>query len=451
MNLPVGFLNFISKYEQLASLAQSLLTEPEVSVRFNRRKLLPDSSSEVVNAALSGSVVPWCADGFYLSDRPKFTFDPALHQGVYYVQDASSMAISAVLRQIAPAPVRFLDACAAPGGKTTAAISALSDSSLIVANEYDYKRAEILAENIAKWGNDNVVVTRGDTAKFLKLKNFFDIVAVDAPCSGEGMMRKEVKASQQWSEGLVADCAALQRQIISNVWSAIRPGGYLIYSTCTFNTSENEDNVRWILDNFDAESVRIDLLDNILEIVKGIDIDAHCYRFIPGRVRGEGLFLAVIRKSGDATAAPVKKLRSKPLPILKNLSDWLTVPAELLLTNDNVYALPEPLAPEMSYLASVLDTLSVGLWMATIKGRDIIPTHNLALSNSLARDAFPNYDVSKADAIKFLQRDNISLTDFTQKGYVLLVYDGLPLGFVKNLGNRSNNLLPKNWRILSKL
>ncbi|MDE5661108.1 MAG: RsmB/NOP family class I SAM-dependent RNA methyltransferase, partial [Muribaculaceae bacterium] len=209
-------------------LIEALATPPSVSIRANTLKdrTVPDGAA----------LVPWCDNGFYLPSRPLFAADPAWHQGLYYVQDASSMVYSHVVAMIsrmlepqAGHGLRYLDACAAPGGKSTAALEVLPADALVVANEYDRHRANILAENIAKSGAPNAVVTRGDAARFGRMHDAFDIVAVDAPCSGEGMMRKEPEAVRQWSEALVADCAATQRRLLESLWEALRPGGVLIY------------------------------------------------------------------------------------------------------------------------------------------------------------------------------------------------------------------------------
>lgn len=314
--LPADFLAFVDKYPQLALLRQSLQSVPEVSIRINTAKV-SNASVLDVSADIETSVA-WCQQGYYLAQRPNFTFDPALHQGLYYVQDASSMAITAVIRELVALtdgkPLRVLDACAAPGGKTTAILSALPQQSLLAANEYDYKRAEILAENVAKWGASNAIVTRGDTRQYRKLKDFFDIIVVDAPCSGEGMMRKDEKARTQWSPRLMDQCAACQREIIENLWDSLRPGGFLVYSTCTFNRAENEENLAWIVDTYGGESVPIPILEANADVLKGIETAHNCYRFIPGHVRGEGLFLSVVRKSGAwRDNSKADKSSSKPI------------------------------------------------------------------------------------------------------------------------------------------
>ncbi len=432
-------------HPQLGGLADALLTDPVVSVRYNCAKA-------PVPANLTDEV-PWCPDGRYLAHRPAFTQDPALHQGLYYVQDASSMAIYAAVKDVLPllgnAP-KVLDACAAPGGKTTAALSALPAEATVVANEYDFRRAEILAENVAKWGSPNTLISRGDTSKFRKLIDTFDLIIVDAPCSGEGMMRKDEQARQQWSLALVDKCATLQREILENAWEALRPGGVLIYSTCTFNREENERNAQWLIDTYDAESLKLPTLEACQPAVApGIETPAYCYRFLPGRIRGEGLFMAAVRKPGSAATSSPKekptKIKELKASETKDLSKWIKGDFKFYAFGDDIFALPALLADFMLYAASKTDVLSMGVWVATVKGRELAPAHPLALSTALRAEAFAQCQVDYPTAIAYLQRQAVTID--APKGFVLLMHEGHPLGFVKNLGNRSNNLYPKNWRI----
>lgn len=462
------FLKMIASLDdgRFASLAETLTeTAPEVSVRLNPRKLSPAGGTP-----FPGEPVPWCGGGIYLSERPKFTFDPALHQGVYYVQDASSMIMGAVAaelsRRLAGGPLLWLDACAAPGGKTTAALDALPSGSLVVANEFDYGRAEILAENVAKWGSPYTVVTRGDTARFRAVGEVFDVVAVDAPCSGEGMMRKDATARQQWSAALVEECVARQKEIISNVWDALRPGGYLVYSTCTFNTRENEEMVEWLCGEYGAEPVDMEF-PFVIDGAVGSDLPA--LRFIPGRVRGEGLFMAVVRKPGqweprercadnaasrrERKGASKRKGSGKAPEIPSEVRAWIT-PAErenfpLTATENGLRAFPAQWSDLLSLFLKKLQVISAGTELAETRGHDVVPTQALALSTLLDADAFPRVETDRETALAYLRREAVALPRETPRGFVLLTYGGRPLGFVKNLGNRANNLYPKEWRIKS--
>jgi 16S rRNA C967 or C1407 C5-methylase (RsmB/RsmF family)/NOL1/NOP2/fmu family ribosome biogenesis protein len=453
-SLNPDFVAMLAQHPQLNGLADALAnTAPDVSVRINTLKgcTLPADADRV----------PWCETGYYLPERPQFTFDPALHQGLYYVQDASSMILHTIAKRLTAngEAVRWLDACAAPGGKTTAIVDAVPQDSLVVANEFDYKRAAALLENVERWGAANVVVSRGDTNKFRKLGGFFDIVSVDAPCSGEGMMRKEAVAVQQWSPRLVQQCADLQREIVENVWQALRPGGVLVYSTCTFNLTEDEQNVQWIIDELGAEPIELQLSD-LPGVIGGIDTEVPCARFLPGRVRGEGLFVAVLRKNGDAPAARVSL--PKGVKTVKSPGNWLQGDYAYIADGDKLRAIPAPLLPAVLRLSSVLSVVSSGLHIATVKGKDYVPAYALAHAVDLNLAAWHTLPVSLDTALTYLRGEALTPAAFAgtapalpsiadaPRGIVLLTYNDRPLGFVKNLGNRANNLLPDNRRILSR-
>ncbi len=426
---------------QLSSLKHLLASEPAVSIRVNRSKSYkPDSDL---------TAVPWCGEGYYLDHRPVFTFDPALHQGRYYVQDASSMFISHVLRHLTagmPA-VTYLDACAAPGGKTTAAIDALPQGSLVVANEFVATRAAVLRENLIKWGYPLSIVTQGDTARFSRHADEYDIIAADVPCSGEGMMRKDTQAVRQWSPELVRQCAVRQREIIDNLWPALRPGGYFIYSTCTFNRTENEDMVQYIIDTYGAEPVEVPI-DSRWHIEGAIGSDFPCYRFLPTLVRGEGLFMAVLQKSGEERSRAdgkrskeKEKQKEKPQKITDSQRRLIKEDtARLIIDGDRLMALP--------YTDLKVSSGTAAVHIATLKGHDILPEQALAMSTMLNPEAFYSCEVSPSTALDYLRCQAVALPEDAPRGIVLLTYGGQPLGFVKNIGNRANNLYPRSWRIL---
>ena len=459
--------------ELSAGLADCLEnTAPSTAVRINRRKVAEDALPTI---AAGGKNVAWCRSGFYLPVRPDFTHDPAMHQGVYYVQDASSMILHHVVEWLAGelertrgaggSPLRYLDGCAAPGGKTTAAIDALPEGSIVVANEFDFRRAEILKENVVKWGYPNVVVSRGDTARFRRLAGMFDIVAADVPCSGEGMMRKDETARTQWSEGLVGECAALQRQIVANLWEALRPGGYMIYSTCTFNRVENEGNVEWMVAELGAERVEVPLPPDSGIVTDGTGT----MRFLPTWTEGEGLFMAVLRKPADGSAreamvdAGGRKGRKenrkggkkggsgKESPMLKDCRNvcggWLREGFTVVPDEDVIVAVPDGMLELTGGLEQNLDVIYRGVELGTVKGRSLVPSQALALSTALCADAFERVDVDLPTALAYLRRESLPSMG-TVKGFVLLCYGGRPLGFVNNLPNRANNLYPQHWRIL---
>ena len=359
--------------------------EPPVSIRLNPFK------NQQHWSVVGGERVPWCRNGFYLASRPQFTFDPLLHAGAYYVQEASSMFLDEVLRQHIgnPNDIMALDLCAAPGGKSTVMRAALGTDSTLISNEPNGKRAQILAENIQKWGAPNMYVTNNYPASFRKSGLKFELILTDVPCSGEGMFRKDEGAIGEWSLENVERCYQLQREIVSEAWHCLRPGGLMVYSTCTFNTRENEENVKWILEEFDAEILPVETNPewNITgSLLKGFTEPV--YRFIPGRVRGEGLFMAVIRKKGDSPLTP----KEKSLKGLKSLKV--------------IYEAREP-----------------------------SPT--------------PMVELTYEQALQYLRREALTLPDDTPRGILTVTYQGLSLGQVKNIGSRANNLYPKEWRIKS--
>ena len=462
MTLPTAFneqLRILLGEAGAAAMQDALLAEASVSVRANLKKM-PGAWDG------AGLPVPWCPAGRYLEERPLFTLDPLLHGGGYYVQEASSMFVGAVLRQcVGEEPVVMLDLCAAPGGKSTLACDALPDGSLLVANEVMRQRAQVLAENLTKWGNPSVVVTNSDPADFTPLGETFDVVLVDAPCSGEGMFRKDAGAVADWSLENVAMCARRQRRILADIWPCLKPGGLLIYSTCTYNLSEDEEQVRWLRDEWGASPVAVSVpaewgITGCL--LPGEDLPV--YRFLPHRTRGEGFFLAALRKPGgeeDAAAASGvrrKKGRSgngrdrvPPLPkeMMSRAAAWLREPERYALSahGTGIFAFPLSYNHVLERLRSGLRLLQAGVPLAEVKGRDLLPVHALAMSTAMRPDAFPRVELDRQQALGYLRREAVSLPADAPRGFVLVQWQGLPLGFVKNIGARANNLYPQEWRI----
>ncbi|MCF0218310.1 MAG: rRNA cytosine-C5-methyltransferase [Muribaculaceae bacterium] len=441
-----GFAESLKAYPIFEGLVETLVsTKPSVSVRRN-----PGKST---SAPFAGSAVPWCPEGITLEERPNFTLDPRLHQGAYYVQDASSMFHAYVVEQLVTAakrPLTVLDACAAPGGKTTAAISRLPKGSMMVANEFVPQRAAVLRENLIKWGEPNIVITNSDTQAFRKMADSFDIILADVPCSGEGMMRKEPMAMKQWSPKLVSDCADLQWQIVESLWPALRPGGYLIYSTCTFNVHENEEMLARIAKAFpDSRFVEIKTPKE-WGIAPSFDASIPACRFIPGRIEGEGLFVGVVQKKGELSQPPISsgKAGGKQHPLAQALIDADTYTTQQS-TDGRVNAFPTSHLPLFKQLSSVkgLNIIHHGIVLGNAKGRDLIPSQSLAMTTALRRGYFAECEVGADDALSYLRHQALSLPNGTPSGIVLLTHNNLPLGFVKNLGNRANNLYPKPWMI----
>lgn len=384
--------------EESEGLFAALNDKPLTSVRINRRKPVADFGNE--------EPVPWCKSGFYLAQRPEFIFDPLLHAGAYYVQDASSMIYEPLTEKLLQelnftdedkdrkssktSFLRVLDLCAAPGGKTTAMINALPDGCEVVANEYVKKRLGALQENIDRWGYPSVTVTNKDSTYFAQQGETFDIIAVDAPCSGEGMMRKEEVSRTQWCPQLVSQCAQLQKEILKNANEALKPGGFLVYSTCTFNRKENEENAQYIKEELGLIPFNPEFPDD-WNIQNGIGTEIPVFRFMPHKTKGEGLFLAVFRKPGE----------------------WIPSRPTGLLSKKNSKQFRNKVSSETEV-------------------------------------EYPRVDVDKSTAISYLKGESIILPENSPKGMVLITYKGLALGEAKNIGARANNHYPKNRRILKR-
>lgn len=454
MNIKESFIRYIEEAigRENALVAFSAFDEPaSTSVRYNPFK---------ESARMEGRDVPWCRHGRILPQRPVFTLDPFFHAGAYYVQDSSSMfvghAFRKALRQMNLSegrPLRVLDLCAAPGGKTTDLAASLREAVggdfLLVANEVMKARVGILADNVALWGDPNVVVTSDDPASFASLPGFFDIIVTDVPCSGEGMFRKDEEAVQQWSEDNVALCEARQRRILADVWPSLREDGLLIYSTCTFNRRENDGNVVWMASELGAE-VLTD--EDVLGGMPGVLKTGTGYSLVPGHVEGEGQYCAVLRKSSGISSGPMSVRARKPQrpqkqnPVPQGMRELLNVPVVFRFKGEVMTAVPENLATDVAAVEDVLHVVAAGCAVGMLKGRDMVPDADLALSLMLADDAFPSVDVDRQTALAFLHRDAVAFPE-APRGYLLIRYEGLALGFVKNLGNRCNSLHPQSRRI----
>ena len=454
MNLPQAFIERTRQLlgdEAYTPFEEALQTETPVSIRPNRMKC---------SQPVEGESIPWASSGTYLKNRPTFTFDPLFHAGCYYVQEASSMFVEKVLLEYVKESVVMLDLCAAPGGKSTLCRSALPEGSLLVANEVMRNRSQILAENLIKWGHPEVVVTNNDPADFTELTHLFDVILTDVPCSGEGMFRKDQVAVDEWSLENVDICWKRQRRILADIWSALKPGGILIYSTCTFNREEDEDNVAWIAKELGADvlSVPVEETWGITGNLTGKDFPV--YRFLPHKTKGEGFFLAALRKhEGEVETVTFrtekkkkgKDTKQKPLTVPKEAKAWLEDSSEysLAMKDTSVVAFPKAYESEYALLQQSLKVIHAGIILGEIKGKDLIPHHSLAMSTALASDAFPKAEVTYEQAISYLRKEGLVLDAGVPRGYVLLTYQDVSLGFVKNIGNRANNLYPQEWRIRS--
>jgi 16S rRNA C967 or C1407 C5-methylase (RsmB/RsmF family) len=387
MQLPEDFVRETRQLmgeERFNRFMEAFNEDAPVSIRLNPLKIRNEKQHSTLNK------VPWCEEGYYLEGRPQFTFDPLFHAGCYYVQEAASMFVTHILREvikneelrIKSYSLSVLDMCAAPGGKSTAVRTVLPEESVLVSNEPIPTRAQILLENITKWGWPDCIVTNNHPRDFRKAKAKFDIILCDVPCSGEGMFRKDPNAISEWSLQNVEKCWRLQREIVADAWECLKPGGILIYSTCTYNIKENEENIRWILDTYKAEPVVIPT-EPLWNITGSLlpDFDAPVYRFIPGITRSEGLFICALRKE------------------IKN--------EELRMKNSSLKI----------------------------------------LTSDLPEGNFPHVDLPYSEALQYLRGEALVLPSDTPRGIVTVTYKGFPLGPMKNIGNRANNLYPKPWRI----
>lgn len=521
-NLPS---EFIERTRQLMgeaecnALCRALQADEPVSIRTNTGKNAP--------APPQAHPVPWTDNGFYLNRRPAFTFDPLFHAGFYYVQEAASMFIAQAVRRYVNRPVVMLDLCAAPGGKSTLVHNCLPQGSLLVANEVMRARSQVLAENLIKWGNPEVIVTNNDPADFSRLEERFDVILTDVPCSGEGMFRKDDRAISEWSPEGVELCWKRQRRIVADIWPCLKQGGILIYSTCTFNREENEDNVAWIASTLGAEVLPVDTETEwgITGNLTGEDFPV--YRFLPHHTSGEGLFVAVLRKKPDSEAgnfcftgentrreeadgchagnggewfadgispsgdseeekpasvysrrtiaetiytgaerrgrkaegfrkggkgkAMQKGSKVSGVSFPKETEAWIQHAGNFSFRMEDTLAIaiPADYAGFYDELKESLRILHAGITLAELKGKDWMPSHTLAMSTVLCKDVFPQTDLTLAQALSYLRREAIILDSSVPKGYVLVTYRHVPLGFVKNLGNRANNLYPQEWRIRS--
>lgn len=431
---------------ELPAFETALAQPAPVSIRLNPSKAYVNTTGL--------DAVPWCADGFYLSERPSFTLDPLFQAGAYYVQEASSMLLNEALRQTVNLnrhPLRILDLCAAPGGKSTLLASVLPLDSLLVCNEVIRSRVSVLRENLDKWGYPNVVISNHDPEDMEKLAGFFDVVVVDAPCSGEGLFRKDPNAVQEWSETNVQLCSARQKRILTAAAPLLDEGGILIYSTCTYNDAENTDNVRYLTENgFRSCSLDLPTEWRIIEKKTGEATGYQCY---PHRVRGEGFFISVFQKTAftasvklDArTFRSIRALRPRETALAAN---WLQHPGDFSFwekPNGDVIGLLKALEKTYLFLDSALRNKGFGLEMGQFKGQDFIPSHALALSTAI-NPSLPAVSLSKEEALRFFKKENLVFNE-PVKGWLLAQYEGANLGWMKGVGNRVNNYLPKDWRI----
>lgn len=436
--------------EEAEAFFQALQTPSPVSIRLNPDKSMLSSPED--NLFPAGQV-EWCENGLYLNDRPIFTLNPCFHGGAFYVQEASSMFLHHVLKQILPPhPIRALDLCAAPGGKSTLMASLLPEDSLLVANEVIRSRASILRENIIKWGRADIIVTNNDPADFQGLAGGFDLILVDAPCSGEGMFRKDPQAISEWSEANLKLCSERQKRILSNIWETLKPGGFLIYSTCTYNPGENEAILAWLTDELGGVNIKI---EHKFKTITPTTNNTFGYHFYPHKARGEGFFIGVIHKQDGTNWVPRKNKKQnkvKPVPLPQILSALLKCPKQFTayIQDNQTGFIPSAHFDFISELENQLRIIYKGCEALETNNKKIKYLHPLALFSGLERRQCSLYEVDLNTALTYLKKEDIPTAG--QSGeWQLLIHRNIPLGWSKNLGNRLNNYYPKEWRIRMRL
>ena len=456
MQLPERFIERMVQelgHDEAMALCEALATEPTTSVRLNPLKM--------TTSKWESRKVEWSRWGYLLDTRPSFTLDADFHAGAYYVQEASSQFAGYIMSQALGGEQEcegkyILDMCAAPGGKSTHYATLVGERGLVVANEINRSRAAVLADNARKWGLGNMVVSCNDSSRFRQVEEWFDAVAVDAPCSGEGMFRKLDEAQEQWSEANVAMCAERQWEIFQNAFEALKPGGVMLYSTCTFNRSEDENILERAMELYGEGFEAVDEISvgENWGVVVGQVGAFRTYRFFPHKLSGEGMFMAVARKAGVASKRRLLKSRRQIIAAVdkrsaEELGRWVREPEgmKFFAAGDMLYGCRKEHYGDIEALSGVLSVIYSGVAMGQIFKNKLKPDGALALYVGLNRDAVECREVGEEDVLKFLRKQDISAENFAE-GINLVLHNGQALGFVKRIGARVNNMYPNSLRIL---
>lgn len=428
--IPVDFINQLDEIQDIdkGNLLEALDSEASTSIRKNPFK----KSSE-----FKGVELPWSENGFMLETRPQFTLDPKFHGGAYYVQESSSQFLEYLISPYKKEINTVLDACAAPGGKTTHLMT-MFPNGLVFSNEINRKRYQILKENIIKSGVSNAFVLNKSTDQIKEMKSQFDLVVVDAPCSGEGMFRKDMKAREEWSLRNVDVCVERQESIIDNLVNVVKPGGFILYSTCTFNHRENDGMVEYIVD----QGFELLFLDNVPENITSRRIsNGNVFSFYPGKTPGEGFFCALLRKeAGPNRLAKKSKLKIEDLG---NFGFDFTEKMNLVKAGKLEFLWPNS---KLSLLNNIDFSLvsDASLVLGELKGKNLVPDHSIALSRYYSGGSI---ELSLEDSLDYLRRNNL-IVKSDEKGMNVVSYKGVNLGWVKVISpTRINNYYPKEWRI----
>ena len=451
--LPIAFTERMRKQlgaEEAERLFVALDSVSPVAVRLNPAKC----GDEGVWS--DGEAIGWSRYGRKLKERPSFTLDTAFHAGAYYVQESASQFIDYIIAGEELQGKRILDMCSAPGGKTTIYSTAVGVDGLVVANEYVRSRANVLADNIRKWGMGNVLVTNNAPEHLAQFEGWFDLVAVDAPCSGEGMFRKEEVAREDWSEEAVRMCAARQLSIVREAWQSLKDGGLFIYSTCTFNDEEDEGLLRAFIEEAGDvfEPSQWVEIDDEWGIVRGEVGAFQTFRFFPHKSDSEGLFVAVARKA-EPTTQHTPKARKKIMQEVdknsrKELSRWLKEADNhtFAVVADTIYAYRAEQFKSVQALSEGLTAIYSGVAMGQIFKGKLKPDWALSQYVGFERNAVNVEEADEARALDYLRKRDISVGDMVE-GINLVTHKGRALGFAKRVGARCNNLYPNSLKILN--
>ncbi|EAX47360.1 putative RNA methylase, NOL1/NOP2/sun family [Thermosinus carboxydivorans Nor1] len=455
-DLPAAFCQRMQALlaDEFAAFYQSYEEPRTYGLRVNTLKITPAELVSLAPFALTP--VPWATDGFYCLEEQRPGKHPYHAAGLYYIQEPSAMAAAPLL---APQPGEFvLDLAAAPGGKATHLAAFMQGQGLLIANEVHPARAKILSENIERLGVKNCIVTNETPPRLAeRFPAFFDRILVDAPCSGEGMFRKDPAACQEWTQDAPRQCAARQREILADAVRMLKSGGWLLYSTCTFAPEENEEIVDWLLAAYpDLAVVPLPHNHGFASAVPawggGRSDLAGAVRLWPHKLRGEGHFLALLRKQGEGKGTGIRPGRKEGKRRADSrLKDYLafcrefftTVPeGDLQLFGDHLYLLP-PGAPPLDGLKILRPGWHLG-WLA--KNR-FEPSHALAMAIT-AKDVRYTADYSAADDAVWRYLRGEALPRQGEKGWTLVTVDGYPLGWGKQSADSLKNHYPKGLRWL---